>query len=164
MLLWAAAPIHPLAWEPPYAASVALKKKRWIFKSCHHWFSCYNNTMLWLLCISDRMLLWKMFLEVRIGEGLCWGTILPSLLMSATWYSHLGHQSDILMLVQVCLSLVKTSCFVLCMYGAYTRSFTQRLSRGLSSCPNSSEVSMSGSALGWKLGFIIPKWLSHSPE
>ena len=34
MLLWlwcrptAAAPIRPLAWEPPYAASTALKKKK----------------------------------------------------------------------------------------------------------------------------------------
>ena len=26
--LWATAPIRPLVWEPPYAAGVALKKKR----------------------------------------------------------------------------------------------------------------------------------------
>ena len=53
-------PIQPLAWEPPYAAGVALKMKK---KKLHHSF-ILDNILLFHRCHSDVLRLNDIFIQI----------------------------------------------------------------------------------------------------
>ena len=59
----AAAPIRPLAWEPPYAAGVTLKKKKGIRRSTIEYGKRAEGSNTFLMRLSNSVLVFVLTLS-----------------------------------------------------------------------------------------------------